>query len=81
MDLIPVTSIAHFSRYVEFPFVADVHLLHGDNPALYQVTESASQRNAATTTVKLLAIDGLACVVGCNNTAYRRLWAVLISLT
>ena len=55
--------------------------MHGDDPALYQVAESASQRNTATAAVKLLAIDGLACVVGCNNTAYRRLGAVLITFT
>jgi len=41
-----------------------MHLLHGNNPDLNEVTEPASLWHTATATVKLLAVDGLARVVG-----------------
>ena len=43
-------------------FVTNVHLLHGDDPALNEVTEPTSQRHTATAAVKLLAIDCFACM-------------------
>ncbi len=41
-------AVAHLGGDVDFPSVADVHLLHGDNPALDEVTQSASQGHVAT---------------------------------
>ena len=34
-------AVAHFGGDVDLPSVADVHLLHGDNPALDKVAPSA----------------------------------------
>ena len=53
-------AVSHFGRDIDFPSVADVHLLHGDNPALDEVTQSASQGHVATAAVECRPIDSLA---------------------
>ena len=58
-----------------------MHLLDGDNPALDEVTQAASQRHTSTAAIKLFAVDGSACIVGCDDTANRWLRTILITLT
>lgn len=64
-------AIAHLGRDVDFPFVADMHLLDGDDPALDEVAQAAGQRHATTAAVKLLTVDCPAGIVGCDDAAYR----------
>ena len=57
-----------------------MHLLHGNYPPFYQVAEAASHRYTATTAVKLLTIDGLTCIMSCNNASDSWLKTRLIPL-
>ena len=66
----PALILYAVERTVILPLVADVHLLHGNDPALDQVTETASQWHTATATVELLAVDGLTRVVRRNDTSF-----------
>ena len=45
-------AVAHFGGDVDFPSVADVHLLHGDNPSLNEVAQPARQGHVATAMTK-----------------------------
>lgn len=74
------TSIAHLSRNVQFPFVAYMHLLQSNNPAIDKVAESACQRCSATTAVELFAVNGLSCIVSRNDASDVRLLARLVAL-
>lgn len=65
-------AVTHFGGDVELPFIAYVHLLHGDDPTLDQVAKPASQRYAASAAVELFPVDGLPCVVGGDDAADRR---------
>ena len=62
-------AIAHFCGDIYFPFIANMHLLHGNNPTLDKVAKTTSQRYTATTAIKLFSVDGLARIVGCDDTA------------
>ena len=53
-------AVAHLGGDVDLPSIADVHLLHGDNPALDEVAQAASQGHVATAAVECRPIDGLA---------------------
>lgn len=74
------TSIAHLSRDVQFPFVAYMHLLQSNNPAIDKVAESACQRCSATTAIELFAVNGLSCIVSRNDASDVRLLARLVAL-
>ena len=49
-------AISHFGRNVDLPFVPDTHLLHCDNPALYQFVQTERYWCSATTAVELLSV-------------------------
>ena len=53
-------AVAHLGGDVDLPSIADVHLLHGDNPALDEVAQPARQGHVATAAVECRPIDGLA---------------------
>ena len=53
-------------------FFHHVHLLHGNNPAIYQVAQSHGERRTATAGIKLLAIDGPTDVY--KRQCYSRRW-------
>lgn len=73
-------SVSHFGRDIHLPPVAHAHLLHGDNPALYQVAEAYCQGCPATTAVELLSVDGPSRVVCGYDAAGRGMPAVVPSL-
>ena len=62
------TAVAHFCGDVDFPAVADVHVLHGDDPTLDKFVQTASQRSGVPTGVKRETIDGAPGVVSSNHT-------------
>ena len=72
-------AVTHFGGDVELPFIAYVHLLHGDDPTLDQVAKPASQRHAATAAVELFTVDGLPRVVGGDDAADRRVCTSLVA--
>ena len=55
-----------------------MHLLDGNDPALDEVTQAASQRYTATAAVELLAVNRLACIVGSDDAANRWLRTIQI---
>ena len=55
-------SVAHFGRDIDFPSVADVHLLHGNNPSLDEVAQPARQGHVATGAVITLLGEGVALI-------------------
>ena len=62
-------SVAHLGGDIDLPSVADVHLLHGDDPSLDEVAQPARQGHVATAAVESRPIDGLARVMGGNHIA------------
>ena len=72
--------VSHFGRDIHFPGVAHAHLLHGYNPAFYQVAEAYGQRCPATTAVELLSVDGPSRVVCGYDAAGRGMPAVVLPL-
>lgn len=62
------TAVAHFCGDVDFPAVADVHVLHGNDPTLDKFVQTASQRSGVPTGVKRETIDGAPGVVSSNHT-------------
>ena len=64
--------ISTFYRTI-FAFCRLSKSLQKCDPALNEVTEPTNQRHTATTAVKLLAINGFACVMSRDDTAYCRL--------
>ena len=64
-------AVAHLGGDVDLPSVADVHLLHGDDPALDEVAQPARQGHVATAAVECRPIDGLARVMGGDYAAGR----------
>ena len=64
-------AVAHLGGDVDFPSVADVHLLHGDDPTLDEVAQSARQGHVATAAVECRPIDGLARVMGGDHATGR----------
>ena len=74
-------AVAHFGRDIDLPSVGDMHLLHGDDPVLDEVPQSASQRHVATAAVKLFAVDSLARIMGSDHAAGRGSRARLVSLS
>ena len=62
------TAVAHLCGDVDFPAVADVHVLHGDDPTLDKFVQTASQRSGGPTGVKRETIDGAPGVVSSNHT-------------
>ncbi len=73
-------AISHFGRDVNLPFVTDAHLLHCDNPTLYQFVQTERYWCSATTTVELLSVYSPPRVVCGDDTAGRRMSAVVLSL-
>ena len=72
-------AVAHLCRNIEFPLVADVHLLKGDNPAINQVTESHGNRGAANARIEFLAVDGPASVVNGDYASLLRLRTIRVT--
>ena len=64
-------AVAHLGGDIDFPSVADVHVLHGNDPALDEVAQPARQGHLATAAVESRSVDGLACVMGGNHAAGR----------
>ena len=62
------TAVAHLCGDVDFPAVADVHVLHGNDPTLDKFVQTASQRSGVPTGVKRETIDGAPGVVSSNHT-------------
>ena len=67
--------IAPFGRDVDFPFVADDHLLQGDNPSFYETGEPESRRDTPQAAVEFLAIDRSTGVVNGDDTIPSRMAA------
>ena len=59
-----ITAVAHRGGNIHFPFVADVHGLHGDDPAFDKVAQADGQRCATSAAVEHAAVDGAAGIVG-----------------
>ena len=74
-------AIGLLGRQIHLPTVAHAHLLHSDNPTLYQVAQAASQRRTAAAAVKLLAVDGPTRVVRGDNAARRWMLAIVATLS
>ena len=62
-------AVAHLCRDVQFPLVADNHLLQCHNPTVYQVAEPDGQWRAAITRVEGMTVDGGSAIVGCDDTS------------
>ena len=73
------SAIPHFCRYINFPFVANVHFLKGDNPAFDKIAEAASQWCATTTAVKYFAIDSSPRIVGGDDVAWCGLCTIFVA--
>ena len=74
-------AISHFGRDVNLPFVPDTHLLHCDNPTLYQFVQTERYWCSTPTAVKFLSVYGPPGIVGCDDTAWCRVLAIVLSLT
>lgn len=74
-----VFAVAHLGRDVKLPLVSNVHLLKGDDPAVYQVAESHGNRCAANTRVELLAVDDPTGIVYGDYASLLRLRTVRIT--
>ena len=64
-------AVAHLGGDLDLPSVADVHLLHGDDPSLDEVAQSARQGHVATAAVECRSISGLTRVMGGDHAAGR----------
>lgn len=73
-------AIAHLGRQIQLPFVAHVHLLQGNYPALNKVAQSASKWHAAQTRVEFPPINGSARVVHRYDASWRRACAASSAL-
>ena len=58
------TAIALLGGDVDLPFVADMHLLEGDDPSRYEVAQAECRGHSSSAAVKCLAIDCLPYIVG-----------------
>ena len=75
-----IFAVAHLGGDVDLSSVADVHLLHGDDPALDEVAQSARQGHVTTAAVECRPIDGPARVMGGNHATGRRRCTRRVSL-
>lgn len=52
-------------------------MLQGNDPALYQLVEPESDGYAAEAAVELLAVDGAACIMDCDDTSLHGMLTVI----
>lgn len=75
------SSVAHLGRDVDFPLVADTHLLHCHYPSLYEVAQAEGDGRAAAAAVELLPVYRPPSVVGGDDAAGRGMLAIGLAFT
>lgn len=74
-------AISHFDRDVNLPFATVTHLLHCNNPTLYQFVQTEHYWCSNTTAVELLSVYSPPGVAVCGDDSVgRRMPAVVLSL-
>lgn len=79
-SFLPLLAIAHIGRQIQLPFIAHMHLLQGNYPALNQLAQTASQWHTTQTRVELAAVDGSPRVVNRYDALRRRTCAARFAL-